>query len=152
MLRSSPPATTRRAIALAIATLLVTGCGTAPDAGDATTAPPDSTSVPASRDLPTVSIEGRDLVLVTGQDRQALGSIEDGELVHAELRPAVSPDGATTVLALARVDGRYELRYLNVDADGVASDLYWFPFRMQVDPESAGTADVPTLPVWAPDG
>ncbi len=135
---------------MALTVLLVAGCSAAPDAGDSSAPPPSSPTT--SDDRPAVAIEGRDLVLLTGQERRAVASIDDGELVHAELRPAASPDGTTTVLALARTDGRYELRYLNVDADGVASDLYWFPFRMQVDPDTAGTADVPTLPVWAPDG
>jgi len=77
----------------------------------------------------------------------------DGELVHAALRPG--DRDRHTVLALTRVDGvdgvRYELRYATIDGEGV-TDLYWFPWRLQVDEDLAATLDAPPVPVWAPDG
>ncbi|MFA9444992.1 hypothetical protein [Egicoccus sp. AB-alg6-2] len=77
----------------------------------------------------------------------------DGELVHAAVRPG--DHDRQTVLALARAAGdgrsRYELRYLTVDGDTV-TDLYWFPWRLQVADDLADTLDLPPLPVWSPDG
>ncbi|MFA9430316.1 hypothetical protein [Egicoccus sp. AB-alg2] len=77
----------------------------------------------------------------------------DGELVHAALRPGERD--RQTVLALTRVDDvdgvRYELRYVTVDGDDV-TDLYWFPWRLQVADDLADTLDAPPFPVWAPDG
>lgn len=79
---------------------------------------------------------------------------EDGEVLHAVPRPGERPED--TVLVLTRVrdpDGspRYELRYLLLSDDG-ASELLWLPWRYQVHAEAARVLDVPTVPVWSPDG
>lgn len=95
-------------------------------------------------------VEGSDLVLVAADgERSVVASVEDAELLHAEVRPGDAE--WVTVLALTRASDRYELRYLTV-RDGEASELYWFPSRLQVTPDSVAVTDVPTLPVWAPDG
>lgn len=88
---------------------------------------------------------------------------EDGDVVHASVRPG--EHGSRTVLVLTRiVDGalasdepvarapvRYELRYLVVD-DHEVTDLYWMPWRLQVDESLAAVLDVPPRPVWHPEG
>jgi hypothetical protein len=143
-----------RAVAVAV---LVAGCADAgaPDAGASSAGDlAGGTSAGADRPAevpPTVRIDGDDLVLVEGDRATTLASLDDGELLHAEVRPGTRPDDAVTVLALARTDGRYELRYVT-RAGGVVTDLYWFPSRMQIDPAAASVLDVPTVPVWAPDG
>ena len=102
-------------------------------------------------------LDGDDLVLLppAGGEPRHLASLaeSDGEVVHLSLRPG--EHDVQVVLALTRVrdDGglRYELRYLVVDGDEV-TDLYWFPWRLQVDEDTAELLDTPPLPVWAPDG
>ena len=138
-----------RTIALTLAALLAGACAGPADA------PPDPAATggsesPSGQAAPRAVIDDRDLILV-GPDgeRTVVATVEDAELLHAEVRPGI--DEPVTVLALTRQDDRYELRYLTV-SDGRPTDLYWFPSRLQVAPESAQVADVPTLPVWAPDG
>jgi hypothetical protein len=132
-----------RILAAALIAALAVGC--APDADDV--APATDAGATASV---TAAIDGPDLLLVTDDgDSRVVASVEGAELLHAEVRPGV--DEPLTVLALTREEGRYELRYLAVE-DGTPTDLYWFPSRLQVSPDSASIVDVPTLPVWAPDG
>jgi hypothetical protein len=149
--------TSRSALAPLLALVLLVGCAdvgagdaAAPGAStSATAAPSDPLESPAA--TPEVEIDGRDLVLVTDEGRTTVATLEDGLLVDAQLRPGDRPGDGLTVLALGRTADSYELRYVNV-VDGAATDLYWFPFRLQVDPGTAAITDVPTLPVWAPDG
>lgn len=147
----TPPRARRahnRTLALAVAVVLVASCA-GPDVNDSD-GPPSagdgSTSVAAA----TASIDGTDIVL-EGADgtRTVIATVEDGELLYAQVRPGVTDP--VTVLALTRAHDRYELRYVTV-VEGTPTDLYWFPSRLQVTPKSAQVADVPTLPVWAPDG
>jgi hypothetical protein len=112
---------------------------------------------------------GRTLLLDDGRQVRELAQLpqEDGVLVHAAVRPGAHDP--LTVLALARVEepppvtgaaeddagreapaARYELRYLVVEDE--ASELFWFPWRLQVDATVAQVLDVPPVPVWAPDG
>jgi hypothetical protein len=96
--------------------------------------------------------DGREVVLEEGAARRVLTALDperDGELEHIVLRPGEHP--TDTVLLLARTDERYELRYLVIDEDEV-SDLYWFPWRLQVDEGLLAHGDVPPRPVWSPDG
>ncbi|WP_157041760.1 hypothetical protein [Nitriliruptor alkaliphilus] len=114
----------------------------APESGDTGTAAP----------TPIASIVGDDVLLVAPDgSRAVIASTDEAELLQAEVRPGREPDDPVTVLALTRVEERYELRYVTV-ADGDPTDLYWFPSRLQVSPDLAQVADVPPLPVWAPDG
>jgi hypothetical protein len=147
----SPPSTRasralNRTLAFALIALTAVACADA--AG--TEPPPSSRATSVDGGAPAASVDGDDLVL-TGTDgtRTVVASIDRGELLHAEVRPGVADP--LTVLALTRDEGRYELRYLTV-VDGTPTDLYWFPARLQVAPDSSQVADVPTLPVWAPDG
>ncbi len=113
------------------------------------TAAPDGTATVDDR---RVLVEGRDLLLEADGQRRTLATVDpdrDGRLEHATLRPGAHP--ADTVLVLTRAEDRYELRYLVVD-DGEASDLYWFPWRLQVDEDHLAHHDVAPHPVWSPDG
>jgi hypothetical protein len=108
-------------------------------------------------DVPAVEIAGSELRLVQADgSSRALAELdpaEDGELLHATLRPG--DRGTVTVLALTRTlqidDPRYELRYLVADEQGV-TDLYWFPWRLQVAEDLVAVLDAPPLPIWSPDG
>lgn len=124
------------------------GAGPAADGGDR---PPvaDAPDDAAARDGPTVRIDGDDLVLGHGDDAVVVATVDDADLLHAAVRPG--HDEPITVLVLTRDDDGFALRYLDV-ADGQASDLFGFPFRLQVDPDAAQVADVPPVPVWSPDG
>lgn len=96
--------------------------------------------------------QGREVVLEDGERTRTLARLDpehDGVPEHVALRPGDHPTDA--VLVLARTDERYELRYLVVDGEEV-SDLYWFPWRLQVDERLSASDDVPPLPVWSPDG
>lgn len=96
--------------------------------------------------------QGREVVLEDGGRTRTLARLDperDGVPEHVALRPGDHPTDA--VLVLARTDERYELRYLVVDGEEV-SDLYWFPWRLQVDEGLSASADVPPRPVWSPDG
>lgn len=139
-----------RTLALTLTALLTVSC--ASSATDDTASGGTSATTDGARHLvaPDVVIDDHDLVLVDPDgDRTVVASVADAELLHAAVRPG-TPE-PVTVLALTRQDDRYELRYLTV-VDGTPTDLYWFPSRLQVAPESAQVTDVPTLPVWAPDG
>lgn len=127
---------------------------------DATTEPAPSGTAPAgpddgseeAEDARRAVADGHEIVLEHGATRRTLATLEperDGELEHVALRPGAHP--TDTVLALTRTDGRYELRYLVVD-DGDVSDLYWFPWRLQVDDRLVEHHDAPPRPVWSPDG
>lgn len=119
----------------------------APGAGGPDTAD-DAPGAQAERARQVVA-DGADLVLDPDGDATVLATVEDAHIVHVAVRPV--DDGPLTVLVLTRDDERFELRYLDV-ADGEPSDLFGFPFRLQVDPASASIADVPPIPVWSPDG
>jgi hypothetical protein len=142
---------------LAAALLLATGCATDLDGGAAASDPVETigTDVVAA---PEVRVDGATVLLeVDGAEHEVAELDElDGEAVHAALRP--TEGDRHTVLVVTRVsDGpaRYELRYATVDVaeEGVShTDLYWFPWRSQIDESSAAILDVPPVPVWAPDG
>lgn len=141
--------TTLRSLALAAAlTVATSACATAPPSVE----PVPATNAAADTGLPVAVVDGDRLLLVDGDDEPAIvATVTDGDLLHAEVRPAT--DGPVTVLALVRTDApAYELRYLHVDDEGTPTDLYGFPWRLQVDPASVAHADVPTTPVWAPEG
>jgi hypothetical protein len=151
-----PQALTPAVAVLAVVALLLGGCAS------------DDPEVHG----PTVQVSdgGRTLLLDEGGRQRELVELpeEDGALVHATVRPGEHDQ--LTVLALARVEEpwpasddaeitggavedsstRYELRYLVVDDE--ASELFWFPWRLQVDATVAQVLDVPPVPVWAPDG
>jgi len=144
----------RLLLSIAGVTLVATACVAGPGNGGER-ANPDAASghAPPSRE---VHVDGRDVILVAGGDEVVVATLdeEDGEILHASLRPG--DHDPATVLALTRVEdaevgARYELRYLVATEDGV-TDLFWFPARLQVDPDVAEVLDVAPLPVWAPDG
>lgn len=148
----TPPRAARahnRTLALALTALLALSC--AGPAADLDEQPPAAATDRGAHDAPARAvIEGSDLVLVAADGtRDVVASVQDAELLHAEVRPGDAEP--VTVLALTRAADRYELRYLTV-LDGEPTDLYWFPSRLQVTPDSVAVTDVPTLPVWAPDG
>jgi hypothetical protein len=147
--------TTAVALVLVVALSACNGGEGAPSAGDA----PSTGDVAVAPDLDELIVEvvGDELRL-RGPDASSrtlaqLDPSEDGEVVHASVRPG--DHGTLTVLALTRAEGdtgpRYELRYLVADEE-VASALYWFPWRLQVDDELTTVLDAPPLPVWSPDG
>lgn len=154
---------------IVVVALAMTGCAdrgpgsavTPPD--EQTTGEPpleDPAEIPA--DLPTARVEGDAVLLDVAGAVVEVARFEeqDGEPVHASVRPGGHE--RTVVLALARVDDgdvRYELRYLTITGDLQAdlsaletTDLYWFPFRQQVDEQAGSVLDVAPVPVWAPDG
>jgi hypothetical protein len=114
-----------------------------------------SSGVEEPTGAPTATIEGGRLLLLDARGPRAIATVDpdEGEFVHAAVRPG--DRDRTTVLALTRVadDGRprYELRYV-VDEPTGTTDLYWFPWRLQVDDALADILDTPPLPVWSPDG
>jgi predicted small secreted protein len=150
-----------RIAAVAVLAVLLGGCATGRGASS------DDASTTADRRMPSpdhlddapfeVRVEDGAIVL---DDRWAgersevrLGAAE-GEVLGAVLRPGDHAE--TTVLVLTRVrdrdrSPRFELRYLVASGDAV-SELLWLPWRQQVDPTAAALLDVPTLPVWSPDG
>lgn len=157
--------TARAAGAALLTAALLLGCSS--DGPDRTTSSSPDTSAPqpdappdASPDAPSgdadelvtpdVVVDGDTLVLVEDGRRRPLATVgDDEELLHALVRPGdLDP---ITVLALTRAEDRYELRYVNVVGDEI-SDLFGFPWRLQVSDGVVAVADVPTLPVWAPDG
>jgi hypothetical protein len=131
---------------LAVAAVACTDAPTTPD--DGAVAPPTDDGRTASA---VAQIEGSELVLVAADgQRTVVATVPDGvDLVHASLRPG--DRDPVTVLALTREDDHFELRYADV-RDGEATDLYWFPYRLQVSERTVEVVDVPTLPVWSPDG
>lgn len=144
----------RRTTALALAVLLAACSGDDPDPDRAA---PSGTEQQVAGDHDEagevrVLARDRELVLVDGAgERRTLATLEDPSerFEHVALRPGDREDD--TVLAVTSTDGRYELRYLVVDGDG-PSDLYGFPWRMQIDEDVSEHADVAPRPVWAPDG
>jgi hypothetical protein len=106
---------------------------------------------------PVVEVVGSELRLASSDGApRTLARLDpevDGELMHATVRPG--DRGSVTVLALTRTPDaegpRYELRYLVADEQGT-TDLYWFPWRLQVVDDLADVFDAPPLPVWSPDG
>jgi hypothetical protein len=139
----------RGAVALLAGAAIVFGACSS--SGDVTAPGADASDADATLGAPVAEIAGPDLILRRGDERITLASLDDGELVHAIVRPGERDGDAVTVLALAHTDGRYELRYVTRTPDAT-TDLYRFPNRLQVDPDTARILDVPTLPVWAPDG
>jgi hypothetical protein len=112
--------------------------------GDGDTA----TDVPWSE----VEIDGDEVVLLgAGEQQRTVAQLDPdqhGEVLHASLRPGTHT--STTVLLLTRTGDRYELRYL-VMSDG-ETELYGFPWRLQIDEELTRVSDVAPTPVWSPDG
>jgi hypothetical protein len=147
--RGAPRARGDRTLALALTVLLAVSC--AGPAADERGQPAAATSDRVEHDASArATVDGSDVVIVTADgSRSVVASVEGAELLHAEVRPGDAEP--LTVLALTRAEDRYELRYLTV-LDGEASDLFWFPSRLQVSPDTVEIVDVPTLPVWAPDG
>ena len=148
------------ALAALAASMVIVVAGCAPSeglaGGDAGVEPTDAgTAAPVDPVGPVM--DGDELLLAppNGGEPRHLASLQeaDGEVLHLSLRPGDHP--AEVVLALTRVRDdrglRYEFRYLVVDGDEV-TDLYWFPWRLQIDEDTANVLDVPPLPVWAPDG
>jgi hypothetical protein len=139
------------ALALVAVLSACTAGGGAPDSG------PDALATAPGNTAPSIDIVG-DEIRLAGADGSSrtlavLDPTEDGELVHASLRPG--EHGTMTVLALTRTStdagARYELRYLVAD-DEAATDLYWFPWRLQVVDDLTAVHDTPPLPVWSPTG
>jgi hypothetical protein len=145
----------RRKLITTLLTLVVLALLASCSAGDVSGSRDDG---PVSEQQATaVEVLGAELVLVaadgSARTLATLDPDEDGEFVHAALRPGER--GTATVLALTRspdTDGsRYELRYLVADDEG-QTDLYWFPWRLQVVEDLAAVLDQPPLPIWSPDG
>lgn len=136
-----------------------TSPGPSDDAGisDPAAAPRDLPAESHSAEASERSVEVVDdeVILLAGDTRRSLSTLDpdEGAAVHAALRPGNHDED--TVLLLTRVDDelgqRYELRYLIATADTV-SELFWFPWRLQVAEEVPAILDVAPLPVWAPDG
>jgi hypothetical protein len=134
---------------LALATILA-GCSAGADRGG-------SAGSPSPAAAAVVELSGAELRLTepdgTSRTLAELDPLSDGEFVHAAVRPGDRE--RTTLVVLMRTDDgtgpRYELRYLVADASGT-SELYWFPWRLQVDDRLTGVLDAPPTPVWAPDG
>ncbi len=98
---------------------------------------------------PAAVVEGDDLALVDADGATIpVATVEDDELLTASVRPG--GDDPATVLAVTRTTDAYELRYAYVE-DGRTTDLYGFPYRLQVE-LVRDVADVPPTPVWSPDG
>jgi hypothetical protein len=130
--------------------VLLGGCRSAGDRDVSSSAVEEVAGVPAA------TIDGDRLLLLDARGTpRAIATVgaDEGEFVHAAIRPG--DRDRTTVLALTRVPDdarpRYELRYV-VDEPAGATDLYWFPWRLQVDEALADVVDTPPLPVWSPDG
>jgi hypothetical protein len=146
----------RWGVAALAAAFVVAGCApsSGPDDGDPTTSAPAGTAAQDEADLPSADVDGQEVVLTTEDGARVLAVVDEreGQPVHATLRPG---DEDHTVLVLTRVvehgAARYELRYVVTTADEV-SELFWFPWRLQVDEDTAATLDVAPTPVWAPDG
>jgi hypothetical protein len=136
---------------IAIVLVLSAGCGSGPPDTGSTMTPSASDPVPQR----TVQISDGGLVLNVGETSRTLHTLgeEDGTPVHATLRPGDHDED--TVVVLTRVDDefgdRYELRYL-VATDDSVSELFWFPYRLQVAEEVPAILDVAPVPVWSPDG
>lgn len=149
--RSTACAGWARAATLMFALVLVVGC-----AAPAVTQTEGGSGAQAVDIAPEAqaSIDGNEVVLlVDGEHVRHPVPSDEGEPVYATVRPGAHRD--QTVLVVTRVedaDGvRYELRYIVANADEV-SDLYWFPWRLQISHQLAAIADVAPLPVWEPDG
>jgi hypothetical protein len=148
--------TTAVALALLVALSACSGAEDTPSADDRSTAGDAAGVTPEPGEL-TVEVAGDELRLrrpdATSRTLATLDPAEDGELVHATVRPG--DHGTLTVLALTRsatdTGPRYELRYLVADEEA-ASALYWFPWRLQVEEGLTAVLDAPPLPVWSPDG
>ena len=145
----------RRLTAAALVAAVAVACtAPAPD-GASGEGPSSDPSAGASDDAPSdaggpqVRIDGDDLVLERDDGATVLATVPDADLLHAAVRPG--HDDPVTILVLTRDEDGFALRYLDV-ADGQPSDLFGFPFRLQVDPDVATVADVPPVPVWSPDG
>jgi hypothetical protein len=123
-----------------------------PAAGEEPAGPPGvDTDAPHVAGERRARIEGGEVFLDEGDLARTLVTVDhdrDGVLEHVVLRPGEHP--TDTVLVLTRTEERYELRYLVVGEYEV-SDLYWFPWRLQVD-EALSVGDAAPLPVWSPDG
>lgn len=149
---SKPSANSVLAVVLAVT--LSACAGTTGDTAGTDPGSADSVSATAQ---PQVRIDGDRLVLTATDGTERVVAVtdptSDGELLHATLRPG--DRDRQTVLAVARAQGdggaRYELRYLSVDGDEV-TELYWFPWRLQVAEDLATTLDQAPVPVWSPDG
>jgi hypothetical protein len=132
-----------------VVSLVLTGCGA--DPGD-----PQVDAAPGPAAL-EVSVGDGTILLDdtrTGERFEVRLGVPDGKVLHAVLRPGDHAE--QTVLALTRVreldrSPKYELRYLTVSDAGV-SELLWLPWRQQIEATAATVLDVPTVPVWAPDG
>lgn len=152
-----------RRTTLLLLVLVAAACTGQGDVGSAVTEAPSAAgsdqpqrpahqgAVPTGATTPSVVERGGELVLLDDDETRALTELEegDGRFEHAVLRPGDHDE--ETVLALTRAADRYELRYLVIDERG-PSDLYWFPWRLQVDQDTVEHSEVPPVPVWAPDG
>ncbi|GGI04190.1 hypothetical protein GCM10011354_07830 [Egicoccus halophilus] len=129
---------------LAGATLVATGCAQVAV----------STATAQRAEVATeVRIDDDRLVLRSPDGEERVVAESPEPLVHAAVRPGTR--ARQTVLAVTRAQDaerpRYELRYVVVDGDET-TDLYWFPWRLQVTEELTEVVDVVPTPVWAPDG
>ncbi|MFP4635077.1 MAG: hypothetical protein ACLFRD_04375 [Nitriliruptoraceae bacterium] len=114
----------------------------------------------------TIHLEGPD-----GSVPVARVDPAEGRPVHVTVRPGDHPsETLLVVLRSAVVPGpRYVLRYLDVDPTTLAAradrgddspadlevaapELWWLPWRLQIDAEHGAGADAAPRPVWSPDG
>lgn len=141
---------TRLALAVVSVAVLLSGCTpTASDSSSATSPSGDTAPDPVASELRAMVDDGTVVVVEDGQRLVIAEVAADEELLLATVRPEVAEP--VTVLVLVRGASGYELRYVNV-SDGQATDLYGFPWRLQITDAVVPVLDVPPLPVWAPDG
>ena len=132
-----------------LALTLLGGCSAASQDPGSSAPTDDRDDAVVASTAATVTIDGDDLLVDVDGDVRRVATVTDAELLHASVRPG--HERPLTLLVLAREEGNFELRYLDV-VEGEATELFGFPFRLQVDPSTASIADVPPLPVWSPDG
>lgn len=147
------------AVVVASVSMVVAACAVPAGSGGNDAADP-AARVPGGQATADLEVEvlGRRLELLEGDGtRRQLAVLGDGDGEVVAVAPRPGERAPSVVLVLTRLEGdetvgpRYELRYLVVDEDG-PSELFWFPWRLQVDETLATVLDVPPLPVWAPDG
>ncbi len=104
----------------------------------------------------TIELDGPD-----GPVPVAAVSPAEGTPVHVAARPGDGPTATLLVVVRSAVvpGPRYVLRYLDVDLAALDADragsppeLWWLPWRLQIDAEHGAGLDTAPRPVWSPDG
>ena len=104
----------------------------------------------------TIELDGPD-----GPVAVAEVSPAEGTPVHVAVQPVDGPTATLLVVVRSAVvpGPRYVLRYLDVDMatlhngeDESPPELWWLPWRLQIDAEHGAGLDTAPRPVWSPDG